>query len=130
MGTRFLLDTNIVIYYCNGTMTQKANDFLQTEVDKGIYISVVTEIETLGHNSVLEYEAIVNKAFISSSILVELTRDVVEKTIEIKKLRKMKLPDAIIAATALVHDFTLISRNDGDFKKIAGLKYFNPFTDL
>jgi hypothetical protein len=130
MEQRFLLDTNTIIYFCNGTLPQKANDFLQIEVDKDIYISVVSEIETLGYPSVIEYEAFINEAFINSSIIVELTRDVVEKTIEIKKERKIKLPDAIIAATALVHDFTLVSRNDADFKRIPDLKYINPFTDL
>jgi predicted nucleic acid-binding protein len=39
----------------------------------------------------------------------------------------MKLPDAIIAATALVYDLTLITRNTSDFKNMEGLKVINPF---
>jgi predicted nucleic acid-binding protein len=39
----------------------------------------------------------------------------------------MKVADAIIAATALVFDFTLITRNTEDFKGIAGLKISNPW---
>lgn len=130
MEPRFLLDTNTIIYFCNGTLPEKANDFLQTEVDKGIYISVISEIETLGYPSVIEYEAVINEAFINGSIVVELTRDVVDKTIEIRKACRIKLPDAIIAATAIVHNLTLVSRNDGDFRRIVDLNYLNPFTDI
>ncbi len=130
MIERYILDTNTVIYFCNGSLPKRANAFLQDEVDKGIYISVITEIETLGYPLSTEYESMINEGFIDGSIIIELTRDVVEKTIEIKKARRIKLADAIIAATALVHDMTLISRNDSDFKRIPDLKYLNPFTDL
>ena len=68
------------------------------------------------------------RSFISDSIILSLTDEVVERTIELRKLYKIKLPDAIIAATAIVHDFTLISRNDKDFARITELKYLNPFT--
>ncbi|WP_394996139.1 type II toxin-antitoxin system VapC family toxin [Emticicia sp.] len=56
-----------------------------------------------------------------------LDNSIVYKTIELRRLYKIKLPDAIIAATAIVFDFTLISRNDKDFENINGLKYYNPF---
>jgi hypothetical protein len=38
------------------------------------------------------------------------------------------LPDAVIAATCLVNDFTLVTRNQKDFKGINGLELYNPFT--
>jgi predicted nucleic acid-binding protein len=41
-------------------------------------------------------------------------------------MHKLKLPDAIIAATAIDNNFTLIADNDADFKKVPGLKYINP----
>jgi hypothetical protein len=49
-----------------------------------------------------------------------------KKTIEIRKTYKTKLPDAIIAATAMVYGFTMISRNLKDFKDITGLEVVNP----
>jgi predicted nucleic acid-binding protein len=42
-------------------------------------------------------------------------------------MRRMTLGDAIIAATALVHDRTLVTRNIGDFLWIAELTLINPF---
>jgi predicted nucleic acid-binding protein len=64
------------------------------------------------------------------SITLPMTDLVVEKTISLKRTLKIKLPDAVIAATAIVNNLTLISRNDEDFRKISGLKYLNPFTDI
>ena len=54
--------------------------------------------------------------------MLELEQPVKLKTAEIRKAHKLKLPDAIIAATAIVYDLTLISRNVSDFKNINGLK--------
>ncbi len=126
----FLLDSNTVIYLCNGGMPEKAIDFLRIEVGKGIYLSVISEIELLGFNSPTEREALIVESFVVGSSVIPLIRPIILKTIDIRKAYKIKLPDAIIAATALVYDFTLISRNDEDFRKITGLKYINPFTDL
>jgi predicted nucleic acid-binding protein len=52
--------------------------------------------------------------------------EIIKQTISIRKKRKLKITDAIIAATAIVNGLTLVSDNDRDFKKIAGLKYINP----
>ncbi|HAL83190.1 MAG TPA: hypothetical protein DCO83_13965 [Mucilaginibacter sp.] len=49
-------------------------------------------------------------------------------TIELRKKYKIKLPDALIAATALHYRLILITRNISDFNKIAGLKIINPHT--
>jgi predicted nucleic acid-binding protein len=39
----------------------------------------------------------------------------------------MRLADAIIAATALVHNLPLVTRNEDDFKHVPGLRIVNPF---
>ena len=53
-----------------------------------------------------------------------------KKTIEIRRSKKIKLPDAIIAATALVNGLEIISRNKSDFSGITGLVCYDPFTEL
>lgn len=130
MGTRCLLDTNTVIYYTKNDLPQNAVEFLDIQISKGVLLSVIFEIELLGWQFPSVQTETIMQTFINDCMVAKLSRAIVLKTIEIRKLRKIKLPDAIIAATALVHDLTLISRNDGYFKKIAGLKYLNPFTDL
>jgi hypothetical protein len=70
------------------------------------------------------------EAFVEDSTVLALDDRIVNKAIEIRRGLKIKLPDAVIAATAIVHDFTLLSRNDADFRQVPGLKYLNLFSDL
>ncbi|HRI59488.1 MAG TPA: PIN domain-containing protein [Saprospiraceae bacterium] len=63
----------------------------------------------------------------NASTIYGLTDDIANQTISIRKSVKIKLPDAVIAATALIHGLELISRNEADFKKIPGLVLVNPF---
>ena len=62
----------------------------------------------------------------NDATVLDLTDNVVEVCIEIRKKYKTKLPDAIIAATALVYNLVVISRNISDFKNISGLKVVDP----
>ncbi|CAN5778088.1 hypothetical protein BH24BAC1_BH24BAC1_01530 [soil metagenome] len=59
--------------------------------------------------------------FVGQLQVIPLTEQIADQTIQIKKKIKIKLPDAIIAATALVYSLTLVTRNIGDFKNIEGL---------
>jgi predicted nucleic acid-binding protein len=59
--------------------------------------------------------------------LIGLTDEIIDTTIEVRKNHKIKLPDAIIAASALVNRLTLISRNTKDFQNIGGLNCVNPY---
>ena len=64
--------------------------------------------------------------FIQNFIVIGLEEAIILRTIALRKLLKIKLPDAVIAATAIVHDLTLITRNTDDFKNIPGLTVLNP----
>jgi predicted nucleic acid-binding protein len=66
--------------------------------------------------------------FIDDANVLNLSNDVVKASIEIRKKHKNKLPDAIIAATAIVYDLVLITRNTKDFSNIDGLKVIDPFS--
>ena len=95
-------------------------------IDDTPNISVITKIEILRFNtSDKTYQILEN--FINESVVFGLNDQVVEKTIAICKAGKIKLPDAIIAATASVYELSLISRNISDFKNIKGLELLNPW---
>lgn len=64
--------------------------------------------------------------YVNSSFEFSLDEPVILQAIDLRKAYKIKLPDAIIAATALIHDLTLLTRNVGDFNKIEGLQVINP----
>ncbi len=79
---------------------------------------MITKIELLGHAFPTLEEKVVTTAFAHASVLYELTDSIVEKTIAVRRQHCLKLPDAIIAATALVHGFTLATRNVADFQPL------------
>jgi predicted nucleic acid-binding protein len=125
MGRRFLFDTNTVIYIINKTMPLEA--FRMLSSIQTVHLSVISEIELLGWQAPNPTDELLYQAFVTKSVLIEMDRAIIEKAIEIRKIYKIKTPDAIIAATALVHNLTLVSRNDTDFQRIKKLKYTNPF---
>jgi len=54
------------------------------------------------------------------------TPDVITQCVNLRKGKKIKTSDAIIAATALVYGYTIITNNEKDFANIKGLKIINP----
>jgi predicted nucleic acid-binding protein len=64
--------------------------------------------------------------FINNAIIYPLSEPVILQTIELRRKHKIKTPDSIIAATALVNKLILISHNNKDFKAIQGLDLIDP----
>ncbi|MDZ4683212.1 MAG: type II toxin-antitoxin system VapC family toxin [Saprospiraceae bacterium] len=127
MGTQYLIDSNAVIDYLSGKLIPNGMTFMNGVVNAVPKVSVITKIEVLGYNtSPVAYQILTD--FMDDSDILELSESVAIQTIELRKQYKIRLPDAIIAATALVHGFELISRNTGDFKNIMGLTVVDPYT--
>jgi predicted nucleic acid-binding protein len=126
MGTQYLIDSNAVIEFLSGALPEVGNNWMQLVIEKGHHhLSVINQIELLGYNGTPK-EMKPLEDFIQYSNILPLSEDVALKTIELRKTNKIKLPDAIIAATAMVFDLTLVTRNIADFDKIEGLKCRNP----
>ncbi len=89
-------------------------------------ISAITEIELMCWNPAHENDLEVVQSFIAECFVIELEQDIKVKTAEIRRAYRLKLPDAIIAATAAVHELTLITRNTSDFQKIREIKAIDP----
>ena len=122
---QYLIDTNAVIDYLGNKLPTSSMDFMNTVVDAGPNVSVVTKIEVLGFNTINEHHKILTN-FMNDATVLDLSDNVVEVCIDIRKKYKTKLPNAIIAATALVYDLVILSRNISDFKNINGLKVVDP----
>jgi predicted nucleic acid-binding protein len=67
------------------------------------------------------------EAFLENAHTIFVDDAIQKKTIELKKRKRMKTPDAIIGATAIVYDLTLVTRNESDFKHIQEITIYNPF---
>lgn len=125
MGARYLIDTNVAIGYLDNALPKSGLAFMD-EIPKPI-LSVVTRIELLSWRNATKPQIAVLEGYINGAHVVGLSEDIVRNTIEIRKKQRTKLPDAIIAATALVYDFGLLTRNTLDFRGIAGLDLVNPW---
>jgi predicted nucleic acid-binding protein len=126
MGSGYLIDTNVVIDYFSEKLPLPALDFIDNVVNSSSQISIMTKIELLCFTSSARELEFLTK-FIQDSVIYELDEAVVARTISIRKARKLKIPDAIIAATAIVHNCQLITRNVKDFNSIDSLKILDPW---
>ena len=120
-----LLDSNILIYGAEGG--EPRLDAILDRTD--LAVASVTCIETLGYHRLSEAERDGLQAAIARMKVLALSEAVMERAISMRQQRRMGLADAIIAATALVHDLPLVTRNVDDFKHIAGLEIRNPFAE-
>lgn len=106
----YLIDTNIIIYYFNGLTDDEA---IHTILASSFQISIITKIEFLGWGEFAVDADLNTKArkFISYARIFDLQETIAEQAIALKQKFKTKTPDAIIAATALVNELTVITNN-------------------
>jgi predicted nucleic acid-binding protein len=118
-----LLDSNILIYRAVGTYPE-LDEILSR---KELAVASVTKIEALGYPGIGDFEREwLEIAFLHLRVL-PLDEWVIARSIALRRQVKIRLGDAIIAGTALVHGLPLVSRNERDFRNIPGLKVINPF---
>jgi predicted nucleic acid-binding protein len=128
MGIKYLWDTNTAIYYLQQQFPPAAEKFIDDLLKDGQpVISAITEIELLCWKTATDKDLELLHNFINDALVIELEQDIKIKTADIRKAHRIKLPDAIIAATALIYDFTLVTRNTDDFKNIEGIKLVDPW---
>lgn len=122
MGIKYLLDTNIIIYHLNGNPV--VSKFIDDNFNQ-IAISFITFIEVLQFSFNKKEEEKAVREFLDSFKHINLNRKISEQTILIRKTKKIKIPDAIIAGTAKIGKLILVTRNEKDFKKF-DISLFNP----
>ena len=127
MGMNMLVDSNVIIDYVSNRIPEKSAKQLDIYFNSNFSVSIISKIEVLGFNT-QEYELEQLESFIQLSSIVYIDEAVADKTIEIRRMKRIKLPDAIIAATALVQNCILLSHNTTDFNKIEGLQVWDPYS--
>jgi predicted nucleic acid-binding protein len=104
-----LLDTNILIDFLRGVPA--ARDELGRYEDKAI--SVVTWMEVMAGAPVPAERG--TRAFLDGFALVELDEKIAERAVTLRREHRLKLPDAIIWASAQVHAMLLVTRDTKGF---------------
>ena len=126
---KVLIDSNIFIYYFNGeTKVKPIIDKIRNKEIIGHY-STISYIEILCYPVLTKSEENKIKHFLHGLVHVDLEDNIVEKAIKLRKKYKVKLPDAIIAASAIVKKLQLVTRNVKDFENINELDIWSPFLD-
>ena len=123
MGQRYLLDTNVILDFMGEKLPAKSEVFLSKIIDEQINISAINKIELLGFSKPEQ----ILLDLVSFAEVYYVDDEIIDKTIELRRKYKIKLPDAIIAATAIVCDFILISHNFKDFQKITELCFLDSY---
>lgn len=114
-GNRLLLDTNAILYILGGDETLAS--FLQ---GKELFISVISELELLSYKNITQKEAKAIASFLSELKIENISEEIKDKTVSIRKSTSLKLPDCIIAATSFVLNMPLVT-SDKQFSIVKGL---------
>ncbi|MBX3331083.1 MAG: type II toxin-antitoxin system VapC family toxin [Nitrospira sp.] len=101
---RFVLDTNIVLYFLGGRLSEPL------PAGPSI-ISVISELELLAYPGLAPSEEQKVRAFLADIAVMELTLAIKNHAVDLRKRYSLKLPDAIVAATALALEATLLTND-------------------
>jgi predicted nucleic acid-binding protein len=114
MTDRYVLDTNVALYLLSGRLVNPlpVGEF---------YLSIISEIEMLSFSAIGQEEESRIRQFVSQVTIVGLSEEVKQSTIEIRRKYRLKLPDAIVCATAIILDSDLLS-NDVQLGKVRELR--------
>ena len=123
-GIKYLFDTCAVVDFIHAA---RGFGHRQCEFNNAPpFVSVITRMEVLAYPSMTPKEELARRRFLADTTVVPISADIEEAAIAIRKSTKMKLPDAIIAATAVVLNAVLLT-GDAMLLKLAwpGLRIQN-----
>ncbi|RKZ38879.1 MAG: type II toxin-antitoxin system VapC family toxin [Gammaproteobacteria bacterium] len=111
--SQFLLDTNIILYLLGGRLAEPLPE-------GNYYFSVMTEMELLSYPDLDKQTEQKIRDFLAQLTLINLEEPIKTKTIQLRRQHTLKLPDAIIVATALTLNVPLLS-NDLRLNRLSDL---------
>ncbi|MBI1288665.1 MAG: PIN domain-containing protein [Flavobacteriales bacterium] len=118
----FLLDTNIIIYACR-PQHEGLRDLIGQNAS---VVSVISKIEALGYHKLKMQEKLLLERLFQQFEIIDLTDEIASRAIKLRQKKRLSLGDAIIAATALENDLSLMTHNTVDFRNINELRLHDP----
>ena len=125
MEVNVLLDTNMLVYHVAGDPA--ATKFIAETIERRSFcLSILSVIEFLGWQGHADDDFQQCRQLTELATILPLSKEVADKAIELRRTKRMKLADAVIASTALVNNLSLVTTNIRDFKGIRNLQVINP----
>lgn len=124
MELKYLYDTNAFIDYFSDKLEDKQVFDIDFISDNEVFISPIVRMELFSHPNVSDDEEKLFSELLNNFQTCEIDLEVENKTIYLRRKYKLKLPDAIIAASAIIEDAVIITRNRKDFIKITELNIY------
>ncbi len=121
-----LLDSNAIIY----SVKPESDPLRQLIAEHNPSVSAISYVEVLGYHQLTASDKEDFIDFFKTAKIISVSQPVLEKAVALRQQRRMSLGDSIIAATALLNDFTLVTANIADFRWIDNIKLKNPLTEL
>ena len=125
----YLFDSNVFIFQLNGVLGETGQVLLRAGLLEGGAYSVISRIEVLGYPQSAAELALAEELFEGLNPIA-VNDAVITKTIRLRQMRKIKIPDAIIAASALIQGLPLVTNNVSDFQWIEGLSLIDPLPEM
>jgi len=123
---RNLIDTNVWIDALSGRLSPAAFLKISVQADWAGY-SAITRLELFGLPGLKDEEETKISEILKPFVEIAVDSQIIDRAILIRKTKRIKVPDAIIAATALERSCSLITRNIDDFKGISDLVVIDPY---
>jgi predicted nucleic acid-binding protein len=123
----YLLDTNSLIYYFQGAPQM---DPVFRQIERGEarpLVSIITEIELLGFPRLTRLDETRIRSLLSGFTVVAVDERIASQAVALKRRHAIKTPDAIIAATALLEDACLVTRDQALLDRVPEVQSLNPF---
>lgn len=126
MSVRCLIDTNVLIGYLNGNAAPAFVENVEQALMAGSKVSVITTMELLGWRGHSQQSRDDAESLLRGMGEIGLPRTIVDEVVRLRSLLAIKLPDAIIAASAPVGGMPLMTGDTGDFIAVPGLPLLDP----
>jgi predicted nucleic acid-binding protein len=114
-GNRFLLDTNIILYILAGDKILA--NYLRNKI---LYTSIICEIELLSYKPITLNQEKEIKKFLKEFKIITIDESIKNFAIQLRKKYQLKIPDTIIAATAISLEIPFVTADKG-FKQVSEL---------
>jgi len=119
---KIILDSNVIIY----SLQPQNENLIKWLKGHSLFVSAISQLEVLGYHKITQNEILFAQRYFSNCNMISIQQNIIDKAVSLRQTKSMSLGDAIIAATASLYKFNLVTANTKDFKHIEKLKLINP----